>query len=213
MITARDISLTLGGREILRSASLEMEPGDKVVIHGESGSGKTSLLRLLVGIHRPDTGVVEYDGLPLDARNAARIRSRLFYMPQEVRSIGDETVAEFVGMFFDIRSTRRQRPDKRRVSQELERFGLEPGAIDARMSSLSGGERQRVGLARGMLLGRDVMLLDEVTSAVDGQNRDLIVRRLLGLEGVTVVAVTHDAAFVEAAGRRLEVSAGRLLEA
>ena len=212
MIRTCDINLALGGKQVLNSVSLEVEPGEKVILHGESGSGKTSLLRILVGLHRPDSGKVEYDGMELNASNSGKIRSRLFYMPQEIRPIGDQTVAEFMDVFFSLKATRNQQPTAEEIEHELDRFKLKTGMMNTRMATLSGGERQRVGLARGMLLEREILLLDEVTSAVDGQNRDLIVDRLTGLEGTTIVAVTHDPRFMELASRRVKITGGRLVE-
>jgi len=213
MITLEDIDLDLGGKPILRGIGFQVRSGDKAVIHGESGSGKTSLLKLLIGLHRPSRGRVTIDGAELTGKAIHGIRGRTFYMPQEVRPIGEETAREFVDFVFGFAVARALAPSGDELLEALERLRLAPELLEARMSELSGGERQRMGLVRGLLLRRELMLLDEVTSAVDEENKRLIVEHLLGLEGVTIVAVTHDPLFVERASLRVELRAGELVRA
>jgi ABC-type multidrug transport system ATPase subunit len=211
MIDLEDIELELGGKVVLRGVSARVLAGDKAVIHGESGSGKTSLLKVLIGLNRPSRGKVLIDGAPLSPETMRSIRSRTFYMPQEVRPIGEETAAVFLDFFFGFASTRRGKPSREELLAALERFRLGPELLESKLSDLSGGERQRMGLVRGLLLKRELMLLDEVTSAVDEENKRLIVEHLLGLEGVTIVAVTHDPRFIEGASLRIELNAGEVV--
>jgi len=211
MIRLEDIDLDLGGKPILRGVSASIEPGDKAVICGESGSGKTSLLKLLIGLHRPARGRLTIDGVELTRETARGLRARVFYMPQEVRPIGEETAREFIDLVFGFAVNRDRRPDEERLRALLERFRLGPQLLDARLSELSGGERQRIGLVRGLLLEREILLLDEVTSAVDEDNKRLIVEHLLGLDGTTVVAVTHDPLFISRAALQIELRRGEVV--
>jgi putative ABC transport system ATP-binding protein len=211
MIRVDQLDLEIDGKPILAGVSFEVAAGDKVALFGESGSGKTSLLKVLIGLHRPQRGRVEIGGLPLAREHLPAIRRQLFYMPQEVRPIGEETAEEFVDFIFSFAVSRADRPRREEVAELFERFRLKPELLGARMSTLSGGERQRLGLVRGLLLGRSILLLDEVTAAVDEQNKTLIVDHLLGLEGATLVAVTHDPGFIERADVRIEVDDGRFV--
>ena len=206
-IEARELTVELGGRAVLDRVSLAVAPGEKVVVRGESGSGKSTLLATLVGARRPARGEIRVFGDPLDRFHAPAIRRRTFYMPQEVRPTGEETGREFVDHLFGFAATRAARPSPERLREELAAFALDPRLLDARLATLSGGERQRLALVRGLLLERELMLLDEVTSAVDERGRDRIVERLLGLEGVALVAVSHDPELAARADRVVELTA------
>lgn len=208
MLSLENVDLELDGKPVLRSVSFDVERGDKVALFGESGSGKSSLLRVLIGQHRPRRGRVLFDGEGLSRQSLPGIRARMFYMPQEVRPIGEETAREFIDFAFSFAVSRDRRPDEARLLATLERFKLSSQLLDAKLSALSGGERQRIGLVRGLLLEREIMLLDEVTSAVDEENKRLIVEHLLELEHATIVAVTHDPLFIERASLRVELHAG-----
>jgi putative ABC transport system ATP-binding protein len=210
MISLTDVDLDLGGKPILRGVSLEVAAGEKVALLGESGSGKSSLLKVLIGQHRPQRGSVALCGLPLVPEHLPAIRARLCYLPQEVRPIGEETAREFIDFFFGFGVTRAVAPGEPSVFALLARFRLKPELLSSKLTALSGGERQRIGLVRGLLLGRAVLLLDEVTSAVDTENRRLIVEHLLGLEQATIVAATHDPLFIERADLRVELRGGRI---
>jgi putative ABC transport system ATP-binding protein len=213
MISVRDVELELGGKPILRSVSFAAPAGGKVALCGESGSGKTSLLKALIGLYRPDRGRIVVGDLPLIHEHLPAIRRRVLYVPQDVRPIGEETAREFVDFVFGFGVNRGSRPSEEAVREYLERFRLEASLLDEKMSTLSGGERQRLGLIRGLLLEREILLLDEVTAAVDEQNKQLIVDHLLGLEGRTVVAVTHDPGFIERASARVELRGGEVVGA
>jgi len=212
MIDVINLDLDLDGKPILRSIDLHVDAGEKVVITGESGSGKTSLLRVLIGMHRPGTGRVSVFDLDLVPENLSRIRSRMFYMPQDVLAVGDETARGFIDMIFSFRATRSRTPSESDMISIFDAFGLGHGLLDSPMGTLSGGERQRVGLVRGLLLGRELLLLDEATSAVDAVNRKRIMNYLLKLKDTTIIAVTHDEVLIEGADRRITMQDGRITE-
>ena len=211
MIRTKEIDLELDGKPVLRGISLNIERGSKVAVFGESGSGKTSLMRALIGLHRPTSGSIEVGGHVMVPENLPKIRRQVFYMPQEVRPIFEETVREFIDAFFAFKVTRDSRPTDDGILKVFDSLRLHRSLLNARMSTLSGGERQRVGLARGLLLNRELMLLDEVTSAVDSDNKSSIVDLLLELKETTVVAVTHDPKLVERADTRVEMRSGRVV--
>ncbi len=212
MIHAENIHLTLGDKTILKDVSVNIEEGTLTAIYGESGSGKSSLLKTFIGFHQPTSGRITIAGMVLEPANLPRIRSRVFYMPQEVRPVDEETVREFIDMFFSFKATRHLSPDADGIARAFGSLNLDAQLLDEPMSTLSGGERQRVGLARGLLLRRDILLLDEVTSAVDGENRDRIVDHLTSLEGVTVVAVTHSEEIRNRADLKLKMKGGGVAE-
>ena len=202
MIRFEDITIRYDGRTVLDRASLSIGSGEFGVLHGESGSGKSTLLRVAVGLEAPESGRVFLGGAELTPENLPAIRGMLAWVPQHVTSLPGESAREFLNAPFEFRLNRSLRPDAAVVGRTLEELHLGERLLGQAMEDLSGGERQRLAIARVLLLGRRILLLDEVTSAIDAENRRRIVDVLQGQEGVTIMAVTHDALFVEAAERR-----------
>lgn len=210
-IAMENVSLGFEGRQVLEDVSLQLPRGAKCALSGESGAGKTTLLRVLLGAVRPRSGSVAICGLELTPKNLPPIRSRLFYLPQEIRANGDETVSDHLTAPFSLRANRGLRYERDRAAELLRRLRLADGLLDHRLRDLSGGERRRVGLARGLLLNRPVLLLDEATASVDAESRACIVDILLADPERTVLAVTHDRDFVARATQRAELVRGRLI--
>lgn len=210
MIELDGICLTLGGREVLRDVSLRVRPGQTCALGGDSGAGKTSLLRVLLGALRAHRGRVRVASLALEPANLAQIRARQFYLPQQIRPRGDESVAHYLELPFSLRVNRGLRYDAGRARELARQLRLADGALEQRMAELSGGERRRVGLLRGLLLDRPLMLLDEPTGAVDADGRAAVVELLLADEARTVLAATHDEALTARADIRARLDAGRL---
>ena len=211
MLQFEDITITYGGRRVLDRACLSLAPGEFGVLWGESGAGKSTLLRVAVGLETPSAGRVVLDGDPLIPENLPAIRSKLAWMPQHVTSLPGETAREFVDAPFECRRNRPLRRDPLTVVAALERVHLEGRILEQAMADLSGGERQRLALIRVLLLDRPILLLDEVTSAVDADNRTRILAVLRGLRDVTILAVTHDDLFVDAADRRFRLEGGAVV--
>ena len=133
-------------------------------------------------------------------------------MPQHVTSLPGEIAREFVDAPFEFRRNRHLRPGTARVTEALARLHLDERILGQAMEELSGGERQRLALARVLLLDRPILLLDEATSAIDADNRRRVLDGLCGLDGATILAVTHDALFLEAADRRFHLDGGSIVE-
>jgi putative ABC transport system ATP-binding protein len=212
MIVIDDISITLNGLTILSHLSLRVHAGEKAVISGESGSGKSTLLRTLIGRHRPETGTLSIAGTRLVPENLRTIRSRIFYLPQEIVPLGDETVRDFLALPYTLAVNRGARFSKEKAEALFDTLRLKPHLMTSPLATLSGGERKRVGLVQAMLLGRPILLLDELTSSVDEDNREKLVDTVLGLKETTVSAVAHDAYFMARATRRLVLSNGHIEE-
>jgi len=202
----------LGERAVLRRLCLSILKGEKAVLSGESGSGKSTLLRVLIGCQRLDTGEVLIDGAPLTPPNLAAIRSRMFYLPQDIRPIGEETVLEYLTAPFQYAVNRRRRFERDRALAAFDRLHLRPALLDSRFHELSGGERKRVGIVQYLCLARPIVLLDEPTAGVDEANRRIVLDALLGLSEVTMLAVTHDEELRQRASRRFALRDGAAVE-
>jgi lipoprotein-releasing system ATP-binding protein len=199
--------------EVLRDLSFEVETGEKVVIVGQSGVGKSTLLHLLGALDRPTSGTVRFEGVDLgelDERRLAGFRNReLGFVFQFHHLLSDFTALENAMMPCLIAG--QGRPEAaRRAESVLERVGL-GHRLDHKPGQLSGGEQQRVALARAAVLSPRVLLADEPTGNLDAQTADEVHDLLLDLnrsEGVTLVIVTHNERLVSLADRTLRLTSG-----
>lgn len=212
-----------GDGDVLRGVDLEVGAGEIVGVIGETGSGKTTLARAVVGAApvsggRIGVGGVDVTGLRGRELRAHRRSGRVQYMFQDpLRSLDpDLTVTELVGEPLAVAGT--PRPERRaRVAEALRRTGLDPEALGERIpGALSGGQRQRVALARAIVTRPALLLADEPVSALDASNRNHVLRLLDELRrdlGVAIVVISHDLSSLAGIADRMAVLyRGRLVE-
>jgi putative ABC transport system ATP-binding protein len=195
--------------------SLEVAPGELVVLRGRSGAGKTTLLTMLGGLDRPTEGRIQIDGQDLGVLDEAGIqalqRTRVASVFQTFGLVSVLSAAENVEVPLRIR---RVAPAERTalVSQALEDVGLAEHAAQ-RPAELSGGQQQRVGLARALVSGPALLLADEPTGQLDSETGAAIMTLLASLvhdRGMAALVATHDPALAARADRVLELHDGRL---
>ena len=161
MIEARDLRKRYGRLDVLRGLDLVVRPGRVTAIVGPNSAGKTTFIKSVLGLVRPDAGTLRFDGAPLDAEG--RYRSRIGYMPQIARFPENLTGAELVAMIGDLRTEGAGRP---RDEELLERLGL-AAHMDKALRTLSGGTRQKLNAVLAFLFTPDLLVLDEPTSGLD----------------------------------------------
>jgi iron complex transport system ATP-binding protein len=195
-VRARNLSVTLGGREVLAGVDLTLDAGGWLAVLGPNGAGKSTLLRALAGV-LPCGGEVLLNGRPV-RRLRSRERARLVaYAPQEPALPPDMTVADYVMLGrtpYIPYLGREGRTDREVTGSVLDRLDLE-GLAGRPLAHLSGGERRRVVLARALAQQAPVLLLDEPTTALDlGHQQQVLelVDRLRVADGLTVVTTLHD---------------------
>jgi ABC-type polar amino acid transport system ATPase subunit len=214
-IVLKDVRKTFAtGLAALNGVSLEVAPGEVVVIVGPSGSGKSTLLRALNGLERVTAGEVWVDGQPVHDRrtNLNRLRTRVGMVFQQFNLFPHKTALGNV-MLAPVVVGRLARADaEERARRLLAKVGLGERAASY-PAQLSGGQQQRVAIARALAMEPDIMLFDEPTSALDPELRGevLEVMKALAAEGMTMLVVTHEMGFArEVADRVLFMDGGTI---
>ena len=194
MLEVKNACFSAGEKNLFADLSFTLNAGAMACIVGESGCGKTSLLRCLMGFARLDSGFISYDGELLTPHSAETFRRQMAYLPQELALLSYQKVSEMVALPFQLRENRHLPFSKRRLQEEMERLHLAPETYDKKVAELSGGERQRVMLAVCGLLGKRYVFVDEPTSALERQTSELVSAylRRMAEASATVLAVTHD---------------------
>jgi len=195
IVSFRSVSCRVGQKDILRNLSFDVEAGETLVLLGRSGSGKTTVLKLVNGLLLPSEGTVLVEGTPTTAWDPIRLRRHIGYVIQEAGLFPHLTVAGNVGLVPRLEG-RPQQEIHRRVAGLLTQVELHPAEFDHRYPrELSGGQRQRVGVARALAADPPLLLFDEPFGALDPITRVELQRQFLALRrdlGKTAIFVTHD---------------------
>ena len=198
LIELSELSVQFGPQSVLRSIDLTVPRGQTLSVIGESGCGKTVLLKTIIGLIRPTEGYVEFDGKRLDELNDKALtaeRTRFGYVFQNAALFDSMTVAENVA--FPLEQNRNMRLSQARevVANYLAEVGLPDSVMNQKPAQLSGGMRKRVGLARALAMDPEVILYDEPTTGLDPIMSDVInelIIRTREKHHVTSILVTHD---------------------
>jgi phospholipid/cholesterol/gamma-HCH transport system ATP-binding protein len=197
MIRIRGLSKKLGTKQVLDGLDLDIPTGLTLVILGRSGSGKSVLLKHIIGLMQPDAGTIEADGsmmtgLPEPELNELRQRFGMLF--QGAALFDSLTVGENIALPLREHTHLSDAEIRARVAERLAWVGL-TGVEDMKPASLSGGMRKRVGLARAIAMDPAYILYDEPTTGLDPIMSDVINRLIRSLQariGVTSIVVTHD---------------------
>jgi simple sugar transport system ATP-binding protein len=201
LLEARGIEKLYGNVVALRDISTHVDAGEVTCILGDNGAGKSSLIKILSGVHRPDAGRLLVDGEPVE-----------FASPRDARTHGIATVYQDLAMvplmsiwrnfFLGAEPQRRLGPlraldaaaAKRIVRGELAEMGIDVRDPDQPVGTLSGGERQSVAIARAVYFGARVLILDEPTSALGVKQAGVVLKYVLQARdrGVAVIFITHN---------------------
>ena len=202
MLKIERAALRLGGRLLFRDLDMDVAAGQWVCVTGESGCGKTSLLRAVLGFLPLESGRVSVCGEDLSLHTVERIRRRTAYVPQELFLPAD-TVEEMLRIPFDLRANRRTGLSLESLFRIWEALGLGRDLYHRKVGQLSGGQRQRIILSMAALLGKRLLLADEPTSALDEESVGKVAGLLRGMTagGAAVVSVSHNRTLLGACDR------------
>ena len=213
MIEIRGLQKTLGGKKVLDGVDLDIQTGETIVVMGRSGSGKSVLLKHIIGLMGPNAGSIKIDGeeiIGMKERELDQVRKKFGMLFQGAALFDSMSVAENVGLALREHLKLKDDEIQRRVAEWLEWVGLK-GIDEMRPASLSGGMRKRVGLARAIAMDPQFILYDEPTTGLDPVTADAINRLIRSLQkrlGVTSVVVTHDMTSAFHVGDRLAMLHG-----
>jgi phospholipid/cholesterol/gamma-HCH transport system ATP-binding protein len=213
MISVRDLYKSFGAHEVLSGISLDVEEGTTCVILGGSGSGKTVLMKHVIGLLKPDRGQVFVDGedvVPLNDLELERVRRKFGMVFQGAALFDSMTVYENVAFPLKEHSNLSEEEMRKRVEEKLAIVGLHDVA-DLYPASLSGGMRKRVGLARAIVRDPKIVLYDEPTTGLDPITTDYVDEMILTAKaklGVTSLVISHDVASAFKVGDQIAFLSG-----
>ncbi|MFN9363294.1 MAG: ABC transporter ATP-binding protein [Planctomycetota bacterium] len=197
-LEVRNVSVTFGTQQVLRNIQLSIPAGQTLVVLGESGCGKTVLMKTLIGLVVPTRGEVLFEGenlADLDDRELSQLRLRYGFVFQNAALFDSMTIAQNIAFPLKQEGRWSSAEVREKVLAKLAEVGLPPEVIYKKPAQLSGGMRKRVGLARALIMNPDVILYDEPTTGLDPIMTDVInqlIIRTRRRNPVTSVIVTHN---------------------
>ncbi|MDR0321297.1 MAG: ABC transporter ATP-binding protein/permease [Treponema sp.] len=203
----------LTGAQVISDISLEIKKGEKIAFTGESGGGKSTLVDIIIGIHKPLLGIVSIDDIQLTNDNIRSWRKKIGYIPQNIY-LFDGTVAENVsfGSVYD-----EEKIKAALIKANIWDFLSQKEGINTRVGDggiqLSGGQQQRICIARAIYDDPDVLVLDEATSALDNETEQKIMDEIYNVsKNKTLIIIAHRLSTVEHCERRIRIVNGKIVE-
>ena len=210
LLEMEHLSFVSDGKVILDDISYSLEEGEFLSITGPSGSGKSTLLKIIATILSRTEGEIRYQGKSLDAYEPTEYRKEVSYTFQTPVLFG-KTVRDNLAFPYEIR---KKEFDEKKAISYLESLGLPKEYLDKEINTLSGGEKQRVALIRNVLFQPKILLLDEVTSALDEANRQIIWKWLQEMRehaDMTIIMVSHNEEECSLADKNIHIVAGNIV--
>jgi putative ABC transport system ATP-binding protein len=214
LLQLRDIGFRVGDNTILQHVEFSLSPGELKLITGPSGCGKSTLLKIVASLLSPTEGTLLFEGQDVASLSPESYRQQVSYCVQTPALFGDTVYDNLIFPW----KIRHKTPEPERFINDLARFGLAQETLTQSINALSGGEKQRVSLIRNLQFLPKVLLLDEITSALDDTNKrnvNEIIHRYVREQNIAVLWVTHDANEISHADDviRLQPHGGKMQEA
>lgn len=204
-IEIHDVCIKHGARYILRDFSLSVNEGEKVLLNGSSGCGKSTVLKAISGLVVPCRGSISIYGQTLNGHDIWHIRRLMAYVQQEPE-LGTGSVKTILEQPFSYKANHALKKNLERLPELMHIFNFNTKLLDKDASTLSGGEKQRVAIISAILLDRKIILLDEASSALDKANKAAVAEHF-SASGATILMASHDSQWVSFADRTVEMNA------
>lgn len=189
------VSKAYGNHTIIKDFCLDIKKGEFLTVIGSSGSGKTTVLKMINGLLAPSTGTIYVEGKDISKEDQTLLRRNIGYVIQGIGLFPHMSVRKNIAYVPELLNHRNKEKTNRAVERLIKVVGLEEEMLNRYPSELSGGQRQRVGIARSLAANPDILLMDEPFGAVDEITRKLLqneIARIHSELGVTIVFITHD---------------------
>ena len=204
MIEYKNVTITLDRKELIKNFSLHIKPGEKVVLTGPSGVGKSTLLNVLMGFVPSFKGEIKINKTPLRPETLDKLRMQIAWLPQEPQTEA-QTVKDWIYFPFTFKKNIHLTPETKEIINLLERFYLSSEILKTPVQDISGGEKQRILLISLLLLKRPILLLDEPTSALDAKSEEAVADYLLAETDTTILSVSHDEKWMNKFERQIKI--------
>ncbi len=190
IIRYEDVGMKYNNKKVLSDFNLRIKRGQKILLKGKSGTGKSTLFKMLLGFEKPTEGILYYRNRHLESGIVWEIRKEVSYVSQET-DLGEGPVKVLLEEIFSY-PPNRDKMDPEKLHTLMQDFELEEDTLDKNFEDLSGGEKQRIGILIALMLGREVFLLDEATSALDSELKKKVVDYFLKHGEWTLFIISHD---------------------
>jgi len=202
MLQINNICIEYSHKLLIENLTLHIQKGEMLCITGESGSGKTSLLRAILGFVPLKRGEIRIDHTLLSAKTIGTIRQKIAYIPQEL-SFPSEWVREIVQLPFALKANHTNQFSQEKLFEYFHLLGLKKELLHKRVCEISGGQKQRIIIAISALLEKPFFIIDEPTSALDKESsyKTLAFFQNLAQKGQTIIVVSHDQQFASGCNR------------
>ena len=204
ILELKHIQYSADKKQILQDVSFKVNKGDFLTLIGPSGAGKSTILRLIANLISANSGDILYQEKNISSLNPVQYRREVSYCFQQPSLFG-QTVRDNLIFPYEIRKV---------DVNDKQIADLSADFLDKKITALSGGEKQRVALIRNIIFLPKILLLDEVTTGLDNQSKDIVHNLIKDVseKGVTIIQVTHDQSEIDEASNILRVKKGGIIE-
>lgn len=195
MIRLEHVTKSFDNQTVLDDFSISIEEGEFLTVIGRSGCGKTTMLKTINGLHRPEQGRVYVEGKDISKEDLIAVRRRIGYVIQNKGLFPHMTVEKNITYVPVISGKKEKKANHELACRLIKTVGLDPSMLSRYPSELSGGQQQRVGIARALAADAKILLMDEPFGALDEITKQAMQDEILNLQkklGITIVFITHD---------------------